>query len=389
MLCAGGMLLLIAGVFWGWRMQVARAPLPNDLSEHLHLLLNKAHTLFYSDDLDGNVTYISPNCRWLLGYEQNELIGRPSSNLVHPDDLPLCMEFLKKLDQTQTAQNGLVYRIIHKEGTPRWYQGNMAPVLNKKGQITAYVGCSLDITDLTETKRALQESNEELSRLVEEREKELQAAIHQALTAAESEARRIGEHIHDELCQELIALARFSDTAHLPKESRCDRCNQLFDRFHNQALRLADIARTYSHHLAFFELDAHSLTETLHTLSAQIERLSDASVEINISSQRPPPDTTVTNHLYRIVRECTMNALAHGNARQIWIDVVEEPGLLIVSVTNNGHPLPEPDAIISGLGSQQIEMRTRLLGGSFSLTGQPDGKTVAELKIPIETEELS
>jgi len=387
MLCASGVLLLGAGIFWGRRMQVARSPLPNDLSEHLHLLLNKAHTLFYTADLDGNVTYISPNCRWLLGYEQNELIGRPVSNLVHSDDLPLCMEFLKKLDQT--AQNGLVYRIIHNDGTTRWYQGNMAPVLNKKGQLTAYVGCSLDITALKETKQALQESNEELSRRVEERETELQAAIHQALSAAEGESRRIGESIHDDLCQELIALARFAETAHLPNESCCDRCTQIFDRFHKQALRLADIARTYSHHLAFFELDALSLTETLHTLSAQIERLSDASVEINISSQRPPPDTAVTNHIFRIVRECTMNALTHGNARQIWIDVVEEPGLLIVSVTNNGYSPPQPDTIVSGLGTQQIEMRTRLLGGSFSLAGQPDGKTVAELKIPIETEALS
>ena len=60
-----------------------------------------------------------------------------------------------------------------------------------------------------------------------------------------------------------------------------------------------------------------------------------------------------------IVHESIANAIRHGQTEHIWVDVIQEPGKLIISVSNDGEPLPEPDAIRPGLGTQQIEVRTR------------------------------
>ena len=109
----------------------------------------------------------------------------------------------------------------------------------------------------------------------------------------------------------------------------------------------------------------------------------DVEVEINAGSSLPELNPADTNHIYRIVRETITNANRHANARHIWIDIVQEPGRLVISITNDGRPLPPKEKRSSGLGTQQINMRTRLLGGAFSLSSLPDQNTLAELIIPL------
>ena len=100
------------------------------------------------------------------------------------------------------------------------------------------------------TKQKLWAVNKALEHLIEQRDEELRAAMNQAVTATENEAGRIGALIHDELCQDLIALSRLAETAHVQHETQCAACVDKFSRIRRQALYLTDMARTYSHELA-------------------------------------------------------------------------------------------------------------------------------------------
>ena len=141
-------LLMSAVGIWVCQKFHFNSGIPIDITRRNHQLLSHAHTIVYANDPGGNLTYVSPNCSWLLGYKQDEMIGQSFSKYVHPDDLPVCLEFLEKINETQSEQKGLVYRIIHNDGTIRWYMGNMVPIFGRKGRVRAYVSSSQDITEL-------------------------------------------------------------------------------------------------------------------------------------------------------------------------------------------------------------------------------------------------
>ena len=229
---------------------------------------------------------------------------------------------------------------------------------------------------------ALLEKQRFLSQLVASRETELRQAISQTLTAAESEARRIGQDIHDGLCQDLVAIARLAESIETQPDKACLPCRRTLDLIREQSAHLAGVARAYSHDLTLHELQVQSFPEALETLAHRTEQLFRADVEINADLALPDLGPEQNVHIYRIVREAISNAVQHGHARHVWIDLIQEEAQLIVSVTNDGQPLPDGGQWRRGLGLTQMFMRARLLGASLSLSKRPDGKTVAELSIP-------
>lgn len=184
------------------------ADIPLDVEERNALLLNHAEAIIYTITPDGTMTYVSANWPRLLGHPAESVVGQNFSRFVHAADHPACHAFLERVLQTGQAQTGVEYRVIHANGTIVWHTSSIRPVKDLAGPIMAYVGVAHDITRLKTAQEELRVSNKQLAELIAHREAELRAAIAQTLTATENEGRRIGENIHDTICQELIALTR-------------------------------------------------------------------------------------------------------------------------------------------------------------------------------------
>ncbi len=95
-------------------------------------------------------------------------------------------------------------------------------------------------------------------------------------------------------------------------------------------------------------------------------------------------DSNIPNHiqhqLYRITQEAITNAVRHAQASKVDIrlDVREQTYLL--TVTNDGLPLPEK--IESGLGTRLMRQRTQQLGGNIRWETTPNGNTRLLCNIP-------
>ncbi|NCD35242.1 MAG: hypothetical protein EOL87_17755 [Spartobacteria bacterium] len=63
---------------------------------------------------------------------------------------------------------------------------------------------------------------------------------------------------------------------------------------------------------------------------------------------------------------------------------MREPHQLVISVSNDGIPLPEPDQWPEGLGMKQMRMRAQLLGAEWSIRRNDQNQTIVELIIPLE-----
>lgn len=109
-------------------------------------LVENVNDIIYTLAPDGTLTYVSPNWPEMLGHAVNQVVGEPIGRFVHPDDLPGCEEFLKRLFLTGKKQSGIEYRVRHQNGQWRWHTSNASPIADDRGEVISYVGIARDIT---------------------------------------------------------------------------------------------------------------------------------------------------------------------------------------------------------------------------------------------------
>jgi len=86
--------------------------------------------------------------------------------------------------------------------------------------------------------------------------------------------------------------------------------------------------------------------------------------------------------LFRIVQETLQNAIKHARANSIDINIVNTPGNLIITVTDNGVGMDAEAA--KGMGILNIKHRAGLLGGEAVWNTEPQEGTTVSISIPIK-----
>jgi two-component system sensor histidine kinase/response regulator len=132
--------------------------------ERTRLILTAVGDGIVGMDTDGKMTFANPAVFKMLGYSEEELIGKPMHDQVHyayPDgrDLPRaeCPMYLTSQDgQPRTVDNEALWR---KDGTPIPVEYSTTPV-KKDGQIIGSVIAFRDITERKQAEKALREAKE-------------------------------------------------------------------------------------------------------------------------------------------------------------------------------------------------------------------------------------
>lgn len=349
------------------------------------LLLAHANAIFYTISPDGRFSYVSDSWQQFLGHAAEEVVGREYRDLVLPEDIPSCDLFLQDVVRSGELRTGIEYRMRHKDGSVRWHTSSIKPVRDWKGLSTTFVGVAHDITPVKQIQEALRDANLRLRMVVSSRNAELRAAVAGALDASEGESRRIGREIHDGLCQDLVGLLRAAEG--VAQRTEGTATGAAAQELVEQVTRTLGLARGVSHELALHDLESLTLGEALGVFARRFGATSGIQIEVNCSPECQDMAPGVAEHVYRVVREAVFNALRHGRARNVWIDLVRERDQIVASVTNDGIGLVEGAEPVPGVGLSQIRMRAQLLGGTFRLWRQAQGKTVAELTVPMEAGE--
>ena len=118
-------------------------------------------------DLDCKRTYVSPAYRAMFGYEPEEVLGRPMTAIVHPDDVDSIREKILPLASGETDRTQLTYRTRHKQGHWVWCEGSLSLLRDAgTGQPASMMICSIrDISERHAQAEELQRVNTELERL--------------------------------------------------------------------------------------------------------------------------------------------------------------------------------------------------------------------------------
>ena len=116
---------------------------------------------------DGALTHVSPACREVLGYEPEELLGRSSDRLVHPEDVPVLLAMRNRARESDDVS--ATFRVIRRDQRPIWVEAKLRivrdPATGKPRETHAIVR---DVNDRIEAQRALAEAEERFRTAFEE-----------------------------------------------------------------------------------------------------------------------------------------------------------------------------------------------------------------------------
>src|SRR4030042_1347259 len=112
-------------------------------------------------------TYASASHKWILGYEPNEMIGKPRYDFVHPDDLAKAMNAAEEAFHDSSGGK-MEVRVRRADGGYIVSEGIRKILTDEKGEVIGTLLSSRDITERRKIERTLGESEEKYRKLFEE-----------------------------------------------------------------------------------------------------------------------------------------------------------------------------------------------------------------------------
>jgi len=128
--------------------------------EKFRLIVENSHDIIYTLTAKGVFIFVSPAWTTLLGHPVTQVTGHPFMEFVHPDDISGCMAFLRSVILKGQRQEGIEYRVKHRDGTWYWHSSSAVPLKDETGTIVGFYGIARDITEQKKAEEVLRKSEE-------------------------------------------------------------------------------------------------------------------------------------------------------------------------------------------------------------------------------------
>jgi PAS domain S-box-containing protein len=300
----------------------------------------------YMLDAQGRVASWNAGAQQITGYRAAEIISQHVSRFYPAEDVK---RGKPEHDLQVTAAEGWLedegWR-VRKDGSRYWANVILTALRDEHGNPRGFATVIRDITA----------------------RKQLEKEI---LEISDREQRRIGQDLHDDLCQRLAGIEFMSQVLeqNLAAKSRPETtaAAEITQLVREAIARTRDLARGLSPVL----LESDGLASALQELAMNNEKLFRISCQFQCDSSVLIQDNAVATHLYRIAQEAVSNAVKHGKARQVVIRLAKANDRVVLTITNDGLGFPKAAHKTKGMGLRIMQYRAGMIGGS--LTVQREG----------------
>ena len=376
-----------------------------DSEERYRTLFNLSPMAVYSIDASGVIQDFNRHAAELWGREpalgdtDQRFCGsfkmfRPDGTFVPHDQCPMAQVVSGKVS---AVYDGEVH-IERPDGSNVTVLVNIRPLKNDRGEVTGAINCFYDITERKQMEAALEKSKTLLEKRVRERTQELRGANEELkaeierrkglegeiLEISDREQQRLGQELHDGICQHLTAVAFMARSVGLRlKDHRVIDVKDV-EKIAELVNNAATDTRNLSRALHRFDVDAAGLMEALEDLVDREMWRTPCRLEVKPSFHLD--DDKVATHLYRIAREAVINANKHAQARQIVVKL-ERSGQrqMVLSITDDGVGVQKARNGAPGLGFHIMDYRARLMGGQLKVESPEKGGTRVACYLPRST----
>jgi two-component system CheB/CheR fusion protein len=203
----------------------------------------------------------------------------------------------------------------------------------------------------------------------------------QILEISDQERERIGQDLHDGLCQ-LLSGIKFKTTLLEQKLQAKARGEALEARAIESLLNGAiEQARNIARGLHPVDLEARGLMSALEELSAAVAHLYGVHCVCDVRQPVLVHDHLVATHLYRIAQEAINNALRHGRATRITVRLSGRGNHLSLKIQDNGSGFPARPNRQPGMGLHLMNYRARAIGASIEIGPGPARGTIVACQL--------
>ncbi len=337
--------------------------------------LDIAEVIILVLDRRGRIVLLNRKGCEVLGWGQDEC------RLLHRDWFSNCVPRVYR----RQARENFRRRLSQEPAGPRHYE---SPVLTRSGQERLIAWHSRVLRD--EDGRAIGKliSGEDVTerRAAEEALRQFPGRL---LQVRDEERRRIARELHDSTAQRLAFLI-----------TQLGRAQRLGAQANGNAARLLREARAAAgqalrevRSLAYLLhpplLEEMGLVSALRVYIAGLQKHNKMQIDLDIAARLDRFPRNIELCAFRIVQEALSNALRHSRSRSARVQLVREPGSLVVKVIDRGRGLPRVDGGQSqvmgrrvGLGLAGMRERVSLVDGRLEIRSGKSGTTVTAV-IPV------
>jgi PAS domain S-box-containing protein len=338
------------------------------------------------------IVYWSQGAEKMYGFSAKEAFGKVTHQLLqtlHPENFT---SIRKKLKRDNRWSGELVH--IRKDGRKVVVMSRWSLDRDARGKPMSVLETNTDITARKRAEIELQRSKDLLERVVEQRTKELQIANiglkneierrkgleGEILSISDREQQRLGQELHDGLCQHLTAVAFMSRSIALRlKNHRVIEVGDI-EKIAQLVNDAATDTRNLSRALHRLDVDAAGLVQALQDLvDREIWR---TPCRLEVKSSFRIEDDAAAAHLYRIAREAVINANKHAQTREIIVRLQRSRQEIVLHVIDNGVGLSDERKLKQGLGLHIMNYRAQLAGGRLEIDSPKTGGTRVSCYLP-------
>lgn len=193
---------------------------------------------------------------------------------------------------------------------------------------------------------------------------------------SEHEQMRIGQDLHDGLCQNLVAidcaaacLRADLEAQSLPEARAAEAIQKLL---RDAVVEARDLARG----IFPVQMDAEGLPAALEELVGTINRSPRVSVALEVRGEVRIEDPQTGMHLYRIAQQALSNALAHAHAGRVSIRLTQAGTSLSMAIVDDGCGFAaQSESATRGIGLRTMRYRAKLIGAELAVQSSPTAGT--------------
>ncbi|MBI3848854.1 MAG: PAS domain S-box protein [Verrucomicrobia bacterium] len=314
-----------------------------DSESRLRAILDTAVEGIITIDEHGSIESFNPAAERIFGYSSEEIIGQNVSHLMPAPYRQEHDAYIANYLRTGRAKIiGIGREVVGRRKDGTIFPMDLAVSEVRLADRRLFTGF---VRDITERKRLEQE----------------------ILEISGHEQRRIGQDLHDGLCQQLAGIELLSQVLEQKLEVKSP----------TEAARAAEIARhvrqaiTHTRNLARglspVELEANGLSSALLELASNVEKLFKVDCGFQGDESVLVPNNSVATHVYRIAQEAINNAIKHGKARNILITLKPVDGNICLTVADDGIGFSKESTQSTGMGLQIMNYRAGMIGASLEI----------------------
>jgi PAS domain S-box-containing protein len=320
-------------------------------------------------DLEGRIMFASSRAAEQHACDDaRELVGRPATDLVVPEDRDILKENIRRVVQEGLRRNDQ-YQGLRCDGTTFFSEASAAVIRSARGEPEAFTAVYQDITDRKRAQDALQKERDALRRM---------------LQASDHDREMITFEIHDGVAQRLLGALLQFEAYDRQAEHESEQLKAVFEAG-LQALREASaearslMNRTRTPVLQKFGIKA-ALADFIDNISER-PHAPEITYRCEVEFRRLAP--VIENAIFRVAQEAITNACLHSKSELVRVSLVQDGEEVTLEVQDYGIGF-DPATVAPGrFGLDGMRERSRLFGKELQLESTPGQGTRIRATFPV------